>query len=115
MRFWPILAASLNNLATMHSAVGLREEVLASTRPEPQGCTPRHTRVSKFATHSVQRYLLAAGPVSLIRRTALQTDILLEISRCRVSMMSPSVVMAGFASHGRHNCGCGLIENGDGG
>jgi len=26
-------------------------------------------------------------------------------------MLSTLVVMAGFASHRRHNCGCGLIEN----
>jgi hypothetical protein len=43
----------------------------------------------------------AAGPVSRIRRAALQTDNLFEISRREVSMMS-TVVMAGFASHRRH-------------
>jgi hypothetical protein len=46
--------------------------------------------------------LLAAGPVSRIRRAALQTDNLFEISRREVSMMSTSAVMAGFASHRRH-------------
>ena len=45
-------------------------------------------------------------PVSRIRRTALQTDKLFEISRCEVSMMSTSAVMAGFASHRRHNFSC---------
>ena len=47
--------------------------------------------------------IVAAGPVSRIRRAALQTDELFEISHCEVSMMSTSSVMAGFASHRRHN------------
>jgi hypothetical protein len=55
---------------------------------------------------------VAAGPVSRIRRTALQTDKLFEINRCGVSMMSTLAVMAGFASHRRHNCGFGLSETG---
>ena len=46
---------------------------------------------------------MAAGPVSRIRRTAMQTDKLFEISRCDVSMMSILVVMVGFASHRRHS------------
>jgi hypothetical protein len=45
----------------------------------------------------------AAGPVSRIRRTALQADNLFEISRREVSMMSTLAVLAGFASHRRHN------------
>jgi len=46
---------------------------------------------------------VTAGPVSRIRRAALQTDNLFEISRREVSMMSTLAVMAGFASHRRHN------------
>jgi|HubBroStandDraft_1064217.scaffolds.fasta_scaffold81553_3 hypothetical protein len=46
---------------------------------------------------------VAAGPVSRIRRSALQTDKLFEISRYEVSMMSTLAVLAGFASHRRHN------------
>jgi hypothetical protein len=45
----------------------------------------------------------AAGPVSRIRRAALQTDKLFEISLLEVSMMSTLSVLAGFASHRRHN------------
>lgn len=43
-----------------------------------------------------------AKPVDRIRRAALQTDKLFEISRCEVSMMSTLALMAGFASHRRH-------------
>jgi hypothetical protein len=46
---------------------------------------------------------VAAGPVSRIRRTALQIDNLFEISRREVSVMSTLAVMAGSASHRRHN------------
>jgi hypothetical protein len=46
---------------------------------------------------------VSAKPVSRIRRAALQTDKLFEISRREVSMMSTLSVMAGFASHRRHN------------
>jgi len=41
-------------------------------------------------------------PVSRIRRAALQTDKLFEISSREVSMMSTLSVLAGFASHRRH-------------
>ncbi len=47
----------------------------------------------------------AAEPVSRIRRAALQTGNLFEISRCEVSMMSTLSVMAGFASYRRHRQG----------
>ena len=46
---------------------------------------------------------MAAGPISRIRRTALQTDNLFEINRRELSMMSTLSVLAGFASHRRHN------------
>jgi hypothetical protein len=52
-----------------------------------------------------KKTLWHAGPVSRIRRAALQTDNLFEISSCGASMMSTLPVMAGFASHRRHNCG----------
>ena len=46
---------------------------------------------------------MAAGPVSRIRQAELQTDKLFEISLRDVSMMSTLAVMAGFASHRRHD------------
>jgi len=46
---------------------------------------------------------VAAGPVSRIRRAALQTYNLFRISRHELLMMSTLSVMAGFASHRRHN------------
>jgi hypothetical protein len=48
------------------------------------------------------KMFVAAGPVSRIRRAALQVNNVFEISRRRVSMMSTLAVMAGFASHRRH-------------
>lgn len=41
---------------------------------------------------------MTAGPVSRIRRAALQTDKFFEISSREVSMMSTLSVLAGFAS-----------------
>jgi len=41
-------------------------------------------------------------PLSRIRRAALQTDNLFEISRREVPVMSTLAVMADFASHRRH-------------
>jgi hypothetical protein len=63
-----------------------------------------HRRHTDFISSEViEVKVVAAGPVSRIRRTALQTDKLFEISLCEVSMMSTLAVMAGFASHWRHN------------
>ncbi len=50
----------------------------------------------------IESRMLAAGPVSRIRRSAFQTDNLFEISRREASMMSTWAVAAGFASHRRH-------------
>jgi len=47
--------------------------------------------------------LLAAGPISRIRRTALQPPKLLERNVLELSMMSTLAVWAGFASHRRHH------------
>ena len=46
---------------------------------------------------------VAAGPVSRIRRAAMKTDNLFKISRREVSTMSTLSVLAGLASHRRHN------------
>ena len=59
--------------------------------------------VSEATLGSLAGKILAAGSVSRIRRTALQTDNLFEISRGELSMMSTLAVLAGFASHRRHH------------
>jgi hypothetical protein len=72
-----------------------------------QGARPSHNPSLAFGSNRKKEFV-AAGPVSRIRRAALQTDKLFEISCREVSMMSTLSVLAGFASHPRHN---GLIPS----
>jgi hypothetical protein len=46
------------------------------------------TKAARVQQDIENRLVVAAGPVSRIRRAALQTDNLFEISRREVSMMS---------------------------
>ena len=78
-----------------------RQIMLSATGLEEAQFRTQLNPVSEQAAENKE--LEAAGPVSRIRRAALQTEKLFEISRCKVSMMSTLTVMAGFASHRRHN------------
>jgi hypothetical protein len=57
----------------------------------------------RAGTNVGEQEFVAAGPVSRIRRAALQTGNLFEISRPELLMMSTLAVLAGFALKRRHN------------
>jgi hypothetical protein len=68
-----------------------------------------HKNGTLGSKRDVSALFVAAGPVSRIRRVALQTNNLFRISRREVSMMSTLAVMVGSASHWRHNGRCERI------
>jgi hypothetical protein len=85
----------------------------AGAQTEPLGGQPApgnglesmsDTKLTHSSANSSQvEEKMAAGPVSRIRRAAMKTDNLFKIRLRGVSTMSTVSVLAGFASHRRHN------------